>query len=56
MKGNPTLFHRAKSVEKNIEKRLILTQSIEISFLIDPLNTNNAIHSDSLTLIIQIIT
>ena len=56
MKSNPTLFHRAKSVEKNIEKRLILTQSIEISFLIDPLSINNAIHSDSLTLIIQIIT
>ena len=36
-----SLFHRAKSTEKNIDKRKILTQSIEKSFLIDPLNTNN---------------
>ena len=35
---------------KNIEKRQILTQSIEKSFLIDPLTTNNAIYRDSLTL------
>ena len=49
MRGNPALFHRAKSIEKNIDKKLILTQSIEKSFLIDPLNTNNAIYRDSLT-------
>ena len=41
---NPTLFHRAKSIEKGIEKRYILTQSIKKSFLIDPLTTNNAIY------------
>ena len=41
MWGNPTLFHRVKSVEKIIEKRQIL---------IDPLTTNNAIYHDSLIL------
>ena len=43
MCGDPTLFHRAISFEKNIEKRYLLTQSIEKSFLIDPLTTINAI-------------
>ena len=47
---NPTLCHRSKSIEKNIEKRRILTQSIEKSFLIDPLNTNNAVYNNLLTL------
>ena len=32
MWGKPTLFHRAKLIENNIQKR------IEKSFLIDPLN------------------
>ena len=40
-------------LKKNIEKRYILKQSIEKNFLVDPLNTNNAIYCDSLTLIIQ---
>ena len=35
MRGSTTLFSPAKSVEKNIEKRQILTQSIDESFLID---------------------
>ena len=35
---------------KNIEKRSILTQSINKSFLIDTLTTNNAIYRYSLTL------
>ena len=48
MWGNSTLFHWKKSIEKILKK--ILTQSIEKSFLIDPLNTNNAIYHDSLTL------
>ena len=30
--GKPTLFHQTKSVEKNIEKIQILTQSIEDSY------------------------
>ena len=30
--GKPTLFHQAKSIEKNIEKIQILTQSIEKSY------------------------
>ena len=50
MWGNTTFFHRAKSIEKNIE---ILTQSIEKSFLIDPLTIINAICHDSLTLRIK---
>ena len=50
MWGNPMLFDRAKSIEKNIEKKEILTRSIEKSFVIDPLTTNNAIYRDSLTL------
>ena len=29
MWGIPTLFHRAKSIEINIEKRQLLTQSVE---------------------------
>ena len=37
-------------LKKNIEKRRILTQSIEKSFLIDPLNTNNAVYNNLLTL------
>ena len=40
MRRNPTLFHWAKSIEKNIEKRKKLAQSIEKSFLIDSLTTN----------------
>ena len=48
MWGNPTFLHRGKSIEKNIEKREILTQSIEKSFLIDPLTTNDAIYRESL--------
>ena len=47
---NPILFHRVKYIGKNIEKKQILTQSIEKSFLIDPLTTNNAIYHDSLIL------
>ena len=50
MWGNPILFHRVKYIGKNIEKKQILTQSIEKSFLIDPLTTNNAIYHDSLIL------
>ena len=47
-------FHRVKSIEKNtvLKKKKKLTQSIEKSFLIDPLNTNNAIYHDPLTLMI----
>ena len=45
--GNPKLFHQAKSSEKNIKKRC--TKSIDKSYLIDPLTTNNAICHDSLT-------
>ena len=30
--GKPTLFRQAKSIEKNIEKIQILTQSIEKSY------------------------
>ena len=40
----------ARAIEKNIEIRLILTKSIEESFVINPLITNNAIYRDSLTL------
>ena len=29
MRGNPTLFHHSKSIEKNIEKISILTKAIE---------------------------
>ena len=29
MWGNPALLHRAKSIEKNIEKKLILAKTIE---------------------------
>ena len=28
-KGNPTIFHRAKSIDKNIEKRSMLAKTIE---------------------------
>ena len=45
-----TLFHHAKSVEKNIEKRYILTLSIEKSLLIDLLTRNNVIYRHSLIL------
>ena len=38
MRGNPELFHRVKSIEKIL------------SFLTDPLTTNNAIYHDLLTL------
>ena len=51
MWSNPILFHRAKSVEKSIEKRKILTQAIEKGFLIYPLNKSDAIYRDLLTLI-----
>ena len=44
MWGNPIHFHRVKYIGKHIEKKQILTQSIEKSFLIDPLTTNNAIY------------
>ena len=50
MWGNLTLFQKVRSIEKNTKKRSILTQSIEKSFLINPLITNNAIYRDSLTL------
>ena len=46
--GWPILFQRAKSIEKNVEKRKVMTQPIEGSFLIDPLTTDNAIYRDSL--------
>ena len=39
MLGNLTLFYGEKFIEISIEKRLILTQSIEKSFVIDLLNT-----------------
>ena len=29
MRGNPTTFHRAKSIDKNIEKRSMLAKTIE---------------------------
>ena len=45
-----TLFHQAKSIEKNIEKRYILTLSIEKSLLIDLLTRNNVIYRHSLIL------
>ena len=48
-----SFFYREKAIEKNTEKRQILAQSIEKSFLVDPLNTNNAIYRDSLTLKVQ---
>ena len=44
---NPTLFQLEKSIENNMEKRQILTQLVEKSFLINPLNTSNAIYHDS---------
>ena len=63
MRGNTILFHWAKYIEKKygqihwvkstekiLRKQKILLQSIEKSFLIDPLNTNNPIYRDSLTL------
>ena len=50
MLGDVTFLHWAKSIEKYIEKRQILTQSIEKDFLIDPPNKNNAIYRDSLIL------
>ena len=43
MWGKPTLFHREKSIDKNVEKSQTFTQSIEKIFFIDLLNTNNAI-------------
>ena len=39
-----------KYIEKSIAKRSILTQSIQKSFLIDPLSTNNAVYRDLLTI------
>ena len=50
MWGNPRLFHQENSTEKNIEKKQILTQLTEKSFLINPITTNNATYCDSLTL------
>ena len=32
MWGNPTLFHLAKSIEKNIEERSLLAEAIEKIF------------------------
>ena len=52
MWGNRTLLRLAKSIEKkifSIEKKQILTQSVEKSVLIDPLTTNNAMYRDLLT-------
>ena len=46
MWGNYTLFHQAKSIEKNIDKRYELTILIERNLLIDPLNTNKEVYSD----------
>ena len=43
MWGNPTQFQQGKSIEKGIEKRWTLAQSIGKIFLIDPLNLNNVI-------------
>ena len=39
MWGNHTFPPGKIYIEKNIKKRYVLTQSIEKSFLIDPLNT-----------------
>ena len=47
MWGNLTLFHWGKSIEKNTEKRRILTKTVGKSFLIDPLTTNNAIYPEN---------
>ena len=44
---NLTLFQLEKSIENNMEKRQILTQLVEKSFLINPLNTSNVIYHDS---------
>ena len=41
--NHDALFHRATSIEKDVEERQILTQSVEKSFLIDSLNANVAI-------------
>ena len=46
MWGNSTLFHKAKSIDKNIGKRYELTKLIEKNLLIDPLNTNKEVYSD----------
>ena len=43
-----TFFHQPKSIGKNIEKDK--TQSVKKSFLIDPLNTSNAIYPALLAL------
>ena len=45
-------FSTGQNLLKEIlrKKRSVLTQSIKKSFLIDPLNTNNALDRDSLTL------
>ena len=52
MWSNPTLFHQAESIEKNIEKKINI-DTIEKSFLIDPLTANNAIYRESLILSCQ---
>ena len=44
---NPTLFKLGNSIENNMEKGRILTQLVEKSFPINPLNTSNAIYHDS---------
>ena len=46
MWGYSTLFHQAKSIEKNVNKRYELTKLIEKNLLIDPLNTNKEVCSD----------
>ena len=40
MRGNPTLFHHSKSIEKNIEKILILTKAIGKTFS-EKINSDN---------------
>ena len=42
MGGNPTLFYRVKSIVKIFRKI-----NIDVSFLIDPLITNNAIYRNT---------
>ena len=51
MWGNPALFHREKSVEKNMKNINIDLINGEKSFLIDLPTANDAIYRDSLILI-----
>ena len=56
MWGNPILFNLLKKYWEKIIidwEKSILTQSIEKSFLMDPLTTNNAIYHDSLILMLR---